>query len=160
MRTLSICVLTSSLVLGGCGSTPGERGVSGAGIGASAGAVLGAVTGMTVLQGAVIGATAGGLTGALTREDQINLGKPAWKQGQAAAPAQTATKQYSYSGGGASTVRDLQSALRSLGYYRGPIDGVAGPKTATAIRSYQRQNGLVVDGRASPELLSHIRQNG
>jgi peptidoglycan hydrolase-like protein with peptidoglycan-binding domain len=158
MRTMMACVLTSTLVLSGCGSTPTERGVSGAGIGASAGAVLGAVTGMTVLQGAVIGATAGGLTGALTRQDQINLGQPAWKQGQAAAPTSTARSNYAYSNG--STVRDLQSALRSLGYYSGPVDGIAGPKTSSAIRSYQRQNGLIVDGRASPELLNHIRQRG
>jgi peptidoglycan hydrolase-like protein with peptidoglycan-binding domain len=152
-----VTLVAATVVLSGCGSTPTERGVSGAGIGASAGAVLGAVTGMTVLQGAVIGATAGGLTGALTREDQINLGRPAWKQGQAAAPAPEPTR-YAYSA--PSTVREIQTALKSLGYYSGGVDGIAGPKTASAIRSYQQQNGLQVDGRASAELLNHMRQRG
>lgn len=152
-----VTIAAAAVVLSGCGSTPAERGVSGAGIGASAGAVLGAVTGMTVLQGAVIGATAGGLTGALTREDQINLGRPAWKQGQAAAPAPAAAPaQYAYSA--PSTVREIQSTLKSLGYYSGPVDGIAGPKTASAIRSYQQKNGLLVDGRPSAELLNHMRQ--
>lgn len=150
-----VTIAAVALVSSGCGSTPTERGVSGAGIGASAGAVLGAVTGMTVLQGAVIGATAGGLTGALTREDQINLGRPAWKQGQAAAPAPAPT-HYAYSA--PSTVREIQGTLKSLGYYSGPIDGIAGPKTASAIRSYQQQYGLQVDGRPSSELLNHMRQ--
>ncbi len=152
-----VTMAAAALVFSGCGSTPTERGVSGAGIGASAGAVLGAVTGMTVLQGAVIGATAGGLTGALTREDQINLGRPAWKQGHASAPAPTpAPSQYAYTA--PSTVREIQSTLKSLGYYSGAVDGIAGPKTAGAIRAYQQKNGLLVDGRPSAQLLSHMRQ--
>ncbi|MCC6714655.1 MAG: peptidoglycan-binding protein [Gammaproteobacteria bacterium] len=110
---------------------------------------------MTVLQGAVIGATAGGLTGALTREDQINLGRPAWKQGHASAPA-PAPSQYAYTA--PSTVREIQSTQKSLGYYSGAVDGIAGPKTAGAIRAYQQKNGLLVDGRPSAQLLSHMRQ--
>lgn len=74
-----VYVVLSTLMLTACGTTTKERGLSGAGIGASAGAVVGAVTGLSVLQGAVIGAAAGGLTGALTDKKQINLGKPAWK---------------------------------------------------------------------------------
>ncbi|MFO1436239.1 MAG: peptidoglycan-binding domain-containing protein [Gammaproteobacteria bacterium] len=154
-RMVVIFTVVAMASLNGCGSAPGERAASGAGIGAGAGAILGAVTGMTVVEGAVIGAAAGGLTGALTREDQINLGRPAWKQEQAvAAPARSSNQAYA----GSNTVRELQSALRGLGYYSGPVDGVAGPKTSTAIRAYQKQNGLLVDGRPSVALLNHIRQ--
>ena len=42
----------------------------------------------------------------------------------------------------------LQVALRAYGFYLGPIDGVSGPATATAIRAFQRSNRLPVDGIA------------
>jgi peptidoglycan hydrolase-like protein with peptidoglycan-binding domain len=44
----------------------------------------------------------------------------------------------------------LQVALQARGYYRGPIDGIAGPMTAQAIRSFQRDRGLTQDGLAGP----------
>lgn len=79
MIRLSIVMMTAALALSACGSSTGDRTLSGAGIGAGAGAVVGAVTGLTIVQGAVIGAAAGGLTGALTDEDSIDLGKPFWE---------------------------------------------------------------------------------
>lgn len=70
-------VMLASMV--GCGTTSGDRMVSGAGIGAGAGAVLGAVTGMGPGTGAAIGAAAGAATGGLTQKKQVNLGKPVWR---------------------------------------------------------------------------------
>ena len=66
-------------MLAACGTTPGDRVASGAGIGAATGAGVGAVTGMSVGSGALIGAAAGGLAGGATRSDQVNLGKPVWR---------------------------------------------------------------------------------
>ena len=43
-------------------------------------------------------------------------------------------------------VRYLQESLTKLGYDPGPIDGVFGTKTETAVRSFQTVKGLVVDG--------------
>ncbi len=40
----------------------------------------------------------------------------------------------------------VQVALRALGFYLGPIDGVIGPQTATAVRLAQGQFGLPVTG--------------
>jgi peptidoglycan hydrolase-like protein with peptidoglycan-binding domain len=40
----------------------------------------------------------------------------------------------------------VQVALRALGFYLGPIDGVIGPQTATAVRLAQDQFGLPVTG--------------
>ena len=68
----------AALALGACGQSKSDRAISGGAIGAGVGAVGGALTGNT-LGGAVIGGAAGAATGALTDEDQINLGKPAWK---------------------------------------------------------------------------------
>jgi hypothetical protein len=76
---LPAALLAATLALSACGSTTGDRGLSGAGIGAAAGTALGAVTGLGIIEGALIGAGAGGLTGALTDEDTINLGKPWWE---------------------------------------------------------------------------------
>jgi Transglycosylase SLT domain/Putative peptidoglycan binding domain len=44
----------------------------------------------------------------------------------------------------------LQVALRSWGHYYGLIDGIAGPQTARAVRSFQRRKGLTVDGIPGP----------
>jgi hypothetical protein len=49
-----------------CGSSPGERAVTGGAIGAGAGAVVGATTGVGVLPGAVIGGVGGAAIGAVT----------------------------------------------------------------------------------------------
>ncbi len=48
----------------------------------------------------------------------------------------------------------VQEQLAQSGYYRGEIDGVVGEGTRRAIRSYERANGLRVDGRIDSELLS------
>lgn len=79
MKTRSILSLTAVfLSLAACGSSTSDRALSGAAIGAGVGAVGGMMVGAPV-QGAAVGAAVGAGTGALTKEDQINLGKPAWK---------------------------------------------------------------------------------
>ena len=47
-----------------------------------------------------------------------------------------------------SPVYDLQKNLNLLGYDAGPPDGVEGPRTKNAIREFQAENGLLVDGLA------------
>jgi len=51
----------------------------------------------------------------------------------------------------------IQKELRAHGYDAGPVDGALGPRTAAAIRRYQRDAGLPVDGVASKELLDHLK---
>lgn len=48
---------------------------------------------------------------------------------------------------GSRRVRALQSRLRRAGARPGPIDGRYGPKTAAAVRRFQRREDLRVDGR-------------
>jgi peptidoglycan hydrolase-like protein with peptidoglycan-binding domain len=47
-------------------------------------------------------------------------------------------------------VPGLQVALKAHGYYAGPIDGIAGPVTASGVRRFQRHVGIAVDGVAGP----------
>ena len=46
-----------------------------------------------------------------------------------------------------SEVRKLQTRLRELGYYKGSVDGDFGEGTETAVKAFQRQNGLTADGK-------------
>jgi hypothetical protein len=45
------------------------------------------------------------------------------------------------------TTRAVQAALAWRGFYSGRIDGVMGPETRSAIRDFQRQQGLPVTGQ-------------
>jgi N-acetylmuramoyl-L-alanine amidase len=52
----------------------------------------------------------------------------------------------------------LQRELGYLNYYESPVDGIYGPRTRTAVRDFQRNNGLTVDGIAGPRTIALIKQ--
>lgn len=52
---------------------------------------------------------------------------------------------------------EIQQRLTAKGYGTGGTDGLIGPNTMDAIRSYQRSQGLVPDGFASSSLLQRLR---
>lgn len=56
-------------------------------------------------------------------------------------------------------VAQIQDYLMKSGLYPGPADGVNGPLTEDAIRSYQSFNGLTANGKISQNLLSHMLAN-
>jgi hypothetical protein len=62
------------LSMAACGSDPGERAASGAGIGAGVG-VGAALLGAPLLPAVLVGAGVGAVTGAATSDKQIDLGK-------------------------------------------------------------------------------------
>ena len=51
-------------------------------------------------------------------------------------------------------VKSVQSALTALGYDIGTPDGIAGPKTAEAIRAFERATGMSESGAVNPRLLA------
>ena len=65
-------------------------------------------------------------------------------------PVETLSKR----GSTGSEVTQIQTKLKNWGYYNGSIDGIYGSKTESAVRSFQRKNGLTVDGIAGPQTLA------
>ena len=65
-------------------------------------------------------------------------------------PVETAARDLFYAAGAAmlrgEDVRALQVDLNRLGYACGEADGIFDPKTNTAVRAFQREHGLEVDG--------------
>lgn len=53
-------------------------------------------------------------------------------------------------------VTNIQTRLKSWGYYSGSIDGIYGWRTANAVKEFQRKNGLTADGISGPATLSKI----
>jgi hypothetical protein len=71
MKAFTAALLTS-LLLSGCGTATGDRGLSGAGIGAGIGVIGGP-------PGIVVGGAVGAAVGMVTKPSTVNLGKPAWR---------------------------------------------------------------------------------
>lgn len=61
---------------------------------------------------------------------------------------------------GSGLVRRIQSQLDRLGYAPGKADGYAGSKTRAAIRGFQANNGLEVNGQVSESLLEYAVNQG
>jgi hypothetical protein len=54
-------------------------------------------------------------------------------------------------------VSGLQARLKNLGYDPGPLDGMDGPLTRSAVKAFQMENDLEVDGIAGPKTLGKLR---
>ena len=50
-------------------------------------------------------------------------------------------------------VRTIQEKLKRWGYYSGSVDGIYGSQTVAAVKSFQKKNGLTVDGIAGTQTL-------
>ncbi|MCD8006174.1 MAG: spore cortex-lytic enzyme [Oscillospiraceae bacterium] len=55
-----------------------------------------------------------------------------------------------------SEVTAIQEALQERGLFSGEVTGYYGTKTQTAVRRFQQQKGLTVDGIAGPETLAAL----
>lgn len=73
-------------------------------------------------------------------------GLPGLRNGQAARHPRLSRQQ----------IVELQRQLDALGFEPGEADGIPGGRTRAAIKAFQRQAGLPVDGYASPELIARV----
>lgn len=70
--------------------------------------------------------------------------------------AQAASADLYTRGASGATVKEIQTRLKSWGYYDGAVDGVFGSRTEAAVRYFQRKNGLSVDGKVGAETLAAL----
>ena len=54
-------------------------------------------------------------------------------------------------------VASVQTRLIELGYAPGKVDGIIGPRTMAAIKAYQGDNALAVDGQVTDDLLVQLQ---
>jgi N-acetylmuramoyl-L-alanine amidase len=55
-----------------------------------------------------------------------------------------------------SEVKQIQTKLKSWGYYKGSVDGVYGTGTKNSVTSFQKKNGLTADGVAGTATLKAL----
>ena len=98
------------------------------------------------------GLTSDGIAGAET------LGKVYASDAQTYVPtaAPTQTPSVLSKGDKGETVKSMQQRLKELGFYAGDVDGDFGGGTQEAVRLFQNQHGLLVDGIAADQTLSAL----
>jgi osmotically inducible lipoprotein OsmB len=75
MRYVKYIAVIAMFGLSACGTTPGQRAMSGGAIGAGAGTVGAILVDGNPFMGAFIGGAAGALTGAVTESEDIDFNK-------------------------------------------------------------------------------------
>ncbi len=53
-------------------------------------------------------------------------------------------------------VKSIQKKLKSLGFYKGAVDGIYGTQTKNAVTAFQKNCGITVDGIAGPQTLLYL----
>lgn len=104
--------------------------------------------GLGYYKGAVDGSYGDG-----TRSSVINYqaNKSLWQDGVAGAGTRSRLS---------GEVSNVQSLLKQKGYYTAAVDGQFGQGTRTALIAFQRQNGLTADGVAGPRTITALNSTG
>lgn len=76
-------------------------------------------------------------------EGRMSVSQPA---GAGAAEAAKPVKRVAQAAPNRLSVREVQQALKSAGFYPGPVDGKPGPKTREAVLAFQKSQGIKTDG--------------
>lgn len=63
-------------------------------------------------------------------------------------------------GSSGSEVKQIQEKLKSLGYYKGSIDGIYGTQTKNAVTAFQRNCGITADGICGKTTLLYLGLGG
>ena len=94
------------------------------------------------------GLTADGIAGRATQDKLYSASaQPKTVSASAADSGYTLLKE----GASGLDVRKLQGRLAELGYYAGGVDGIYGSTTTSAVKAFQRANGLSGDGQAGSQ---------
>ena len=94
------------------------------------------------------GLTADGIAGRATQDKLYSASaQPKTVSASASDSGYTLLKE----GASGLDVRKLQGRLAELGYYAGGVDGIYGSTTTSAVKAFQRANGLSGDGQAGSQ---------
>ena len=94
------------------------------------------------------GLTADGIAGRATQDKLYSASaQPKTVSASATESGYTLLKE----GASGLEVRKLQGRLAELGYYAGGVDGIYGSTTTSAVKAFQRANGLSGDGQAGTQ---------
>ena len=63
-------------------------------------------------------------------------------------------------GDSGSAVKKVQQRLKKLGYYSGSVDGDYGNGTKTAVKKFQKNNGLTANGTVNSKTLAKLNSSG
>ena len=74
-------------------------------------------------------------------------------------PSTLSTYRYLQQGSRGSDVTKLQQRLKDLGYFSGSVNGSFGADTETAVRAFQKRNGLWEDGVAGEDTQRMLYSN-
>ena len=133
----------------------------GAGIGALAGGPVGAAIGLGagVVGGAMMPedatAIANNLLGREHRAANVALGMPDRSNVATARPTDLSGSS-ARSAAPMGLIKEAQTQLKDQGLYSGQIDGIAGPQTHSAVRAYQKREGLRQTARLDRETVQHM----
>ncbi len=70
--------------------------------------------------------------------------------------AQSASAASYKRGSSGQVVRQIQTKLKNWGYYSDDVDGIFGSRTETAVKKFQKKNGLTVDGKVGNATLKAL----
>ena len=62
-------------------------------------------------------------------------------------------------GDSGSAVKKVQQRLKKLGYFSGKVDGDYGNATKTAVKNFQKKNGLTVNGKVNSKTLAKLNSS-
>lgn len=62
----------------------------------------------------------------------------------------------SYAGNKVSYVKGIQVTLKCLGYYTGTVDGIYGDGSEAAVKAFQKNRGLKVDGQVGKKTYHYL----
>lgn len=86
----------------------------------------------------------------------VDLAPGGWKEERMARPTSVPIPPTVRRGNEGPCVSNAQGLLTAHGVSPGPIDGIFGPRTDEATRTFQRGRGLDVDGIIGPHTWTHL----
>lgn len=84
------------------------------------------------------------------------FGSAATTKAATSATSTKSTNAYVNHGDRGQAVKNVQTKLKSLGYLKGSVDGIFGPQTESAVKSFQRAHHLTADGVVGPKTESAL----